>query len=148
MVENGKKWEKMGKVTKSGFFLGEYRYRLDDKNRLLLPKRIRVEIDAFEVVLSKGFEPYIAGFDIERWRRMSQEPLSIPGYEEKGRQLRRQIFASAVILELDSLGRMVLPESLVRWAHLEESKGKELVVIGAGDHFEIWTETNWKQYLK
>jgi MraZ protein len=136
----------MVKMTRSGLFLGEYRYRLDDKFRIALPKRIRVEIEGFEIVLSKGFEPYIAGFDLVRWQKMAEQPLALPYFEERGRQLRRQVFATAVMLELDAQGRIVLPESLVRWAQLETKIGQEIVVVGVGESFEIWSEEKWSQY--
>lgn len=136
----------MGKIARSGLFLGEYRYRLDEKYRIALPKRLRVEIEGFEVVLSRGFEPCISAYDLARWQKIAEVPLAIPGFEERGRQLRRQIFSSAVILELDAQGRVVIPEHLVKWANITEKEGKEIIVIGAGDHFELWEEDNWKKY--
>jgi len=136
----------MGKLTRSGYFVGEFEYRLDDKYRLALPKRLRIEIEGFEVVLTKGFEPCIAGYDLSRWQAMAAQPLSLPVYEEKGRALRRTLFASAAILELDAQGRVILPESLVKWSGLTGKIGKEVTIIGAGDHFEIWEKDNWQKY--
>ncbi len=136
----------MVKIVKSGFFLGEYRHALADKYRIALPRRIRAEIDGFEVILSKGFEPCIAGFDKIQWQTVAKQQIATQFNEDKGRQLRRQVFSSAVIMELDGQGRLVLPESLVKWAGLSDKLGKEVVVIGAGDHFEIWTEENWRKY--
>ncbi len=137
----------MVKLVKSGFFLGEYRHSLTDKNRLALPRRIRIEIEGFEVVLARGFELCIAGFDKKQWQRIAQEQLSVQFNEEKGRQLRRQIFSTAMMTELDAQGRMVIPDGLLTWAGLNGKIGQELVVIGAGDHFEIWQEQNWQNYL-
>jgi MraZ protein len=138
----------MVKLTKSGFFLGEYRHNLTDKNRLALPKRIRVEIEGYDLILSRGFEPCIAGFDKSRWKELAKEQLAVQFNEERGRQLRRQLFSSAVPTELDGQGRMVLPESLITWAGLKGKVGEELIVIGAGDHFEIWESNNWNAYMK
>lgn len=133
----------MVKVSKLGLFVGEFRHNLTERNRLALPKRIRVEVDGFEVVLSRGFERYIAGFDRLQWQQMVKQELSIPFHESRGRELRRQIFSSVMIVELDSQGRVVLPEPLLAWAGLKGKVGEPLVIIGAGDHFEIWEETAW-----
>lgn len=136
----------MVKLSPSGFFLGEYRHNLTDKNRLALPKRIRIEIEGFEIVLSRGFEPCIAGFDKKQWEKIAQQQMALEFNEERGRKLRRQLFSSAVIVELDGQGRVVMPEQLLVWAGLKGKVGEELIVIGAGDHFEIWQEANWRTY--
>lgn len=134
----------MVKVSKVGLFLGEYTHNMTDRNRVALPKRIRVEIEGYEVILSRGFENCIYGFDRERWHHMANQQLSIQLNEEKGRQLRRQIFASAMILELDSQGRVVLPEVLLEHAGLKGKVGEPVAIIGAGDHFEMWEEGRWR----
>lgn len=132
------------KITKFGFFLGEYRHNLTERNRIALPKRIRVEIEGFEVILARGFEKCIAGFDKVQWQKMAQEQVNIQFNDERGRLLRRQIFSSAMVTELDAQGRVVLPDALLNWAGLKGKVGEELLVIGAGDHFEIWNQENWK----
>ena len=138
----------MVKVTRIGMYLGEYRHNLTEKNRVALPKRIRVEIDA-EVILTKGFEACIAGFDKKRWQQITDQQLMTTQFsEDKGRILRRQLFSSAMVVEVDGQGRVVLPDVLLKWAGLIGKVGEELVIIGAGDHFEIWNNQNWQDYQK
>lgn len=138
----------MVKVTRIGMYLGEYRHNLTEKNRVALPKRIRVEIDEAEVILTKGFEACIAGFDKKRWQQITNQQLATQFSEDKGRILRRQLFSSAMVVEVDSQGRIVLPDLLLKWAGLIGKVGEELVIIGAGDHFEIWNNQNWQDYQK
>ncbi len=64
----------MVKVTKLGLFLGEYRHNLTDKNRIALPKRIRIEIDDFEVILAHGDDQCIVGYTKQKWEEMSKQP--------------------------------------------------------------------------
>lgn len=135
----------MVKLVKCGFFLGEYRHNLTDKNRLAMPKRIRIEIEGYEVILSKGFESCITGFDKSKWEKMAADQLAVQFNEDRGRKLRRQIFSTAMITELDNQGRLVLPGTLLNWANLKGKVGEEVIIIGAGDHFEIWEETNWRK---
>lgn len=125
-------------------FLGEYTHNLTSGKRLALPKRIRDFITGNEVVLTKGFEPCIAGFDKKVWEDSAQQELAVPVSEPRGREIRRQLFSSAQILEIDIQGRVVLPDTLISWAGITN----ELVIIGAGDHFEIWNSNTWKSYIK
>lgn len=134
----------MVKLTKLGQFLGEFRHNLTEKNRLALPKQIRVEIDGYQVILTRGFDKCLAGYDLGRWKQMAQQPLSIPAFEQQGRELRRQLFATARVIELDMQGRLVIPDTHLVWAGLKGKIGEEVLIIGAGDHFEIWQSQMWQ----
>lgn len=125
-------------------FLGEYEHNLDDRARVTLPRKIRAEISGEEIVLARGFEGCIFGFDKESWEREAGKHLDTPVTDEKGRQVRRYLFAGAQKVEIDKLGRILLP------IQLKEHGGiaREVKVIGAGDHFEIWDATKWQAYAK
>jgi MraZ protein len=123
-------------------FLGEYSHTLDDRGRITLPRKIRQELETYEVVVSQGFDQCIFGYDKKQWEEEAAKQLSFSVTEEKARKLRRYMFAAAEKVEVDKLGRIVLP------AHLKEY-GKisgEVMVIGAGDHFEIWDTKAWEAY--
>lgn len=125
-------------------FLGEYQHTLDDRGRLSLPKKMRAELDSVEVVLTRGFESCIFGYQKSTWIGEAQKQLDIPVFEEKGRNLRRYVFSAAVTAEIDKLGRILVPTNLKEYAQIKT----EVVVIGAGDHFEIWDSKKWKEYLQ
>jgi MraZ protein len=62
--------------------------------------------------------------------------------DEKARAIRRYMFAGAEKVEADKLGRILVPTLLKEYAHIN----REVMVIGAGDHFEIWDMKAWKEY--
>lgn len=125
-------------------FLGEYSHGLDEKERLTLPKKIRLELMDESVILSRGFEHCIFGFDRESWNREAQKNLEISVRDEKGRSIRRYLFAAAEKVDIDKLGRILMPARLKEYAHIN----KEIVVVGAGDHFEIWEPSTWQEYIE
>lgn len=137
----------MVKITRIGYFLGEYRHSLTDRNRVALPKRFRLEIDGSEVVLARGNGKWIEGFDQNKWKQMVQQFLQVPFTEDEGLRVRRRVFASAMIVELDSQGRIVLPDLLLTWAGLKGKVGEELAIIGVGDHFEIWEKSLYEAQI-
>jgi MraZ protein len=97
-----------------------------------------------DVVLSKGFDECIFGFDRESWEKEAEKHLETPVTDEKGRNLRRYLFSAAISVEIDKLGRILLPTHLKEYAGITAG----LKVIGAGDHFEIWDEHNWIKYQR
>jgi len=59
----------------------------------------------------------------------------------KARLLRRLIFSSANRVEVDKVGRILVPQFLRDAAGLETN----VVIIGSGDYFEIWSPENWSE---
>ena len=122
--------------------LGTYEPTLIGKNRLALPAKLRKEISGDRLVLAIGFEKCILGFEEKKWEEATAVDLATALSDKQGRDLRRKMFSQAEVVELDSQGRIVVPESLTSDRELKE----EIVVIGAGDHFEIWNKKQWEDY--
>ena len=126
-------------------FLGEYEHALDDRGRITLPRKIRQELEGErEVILARGFDTCIFGFDKSSWEREAGKHLETPVTDEKARSLRRYLFAGAQKAELDKLGRILLPAQLKDYASIS----RNVVILGAGDHFEIWEKKRWETYSK
>ncbi|MCJ7701107.1 MAG: division/cell wall cluster transcriptional repressor MraZ [Anaerolineales bacterium] len=64
--------------------------------------------------------------------------------DPKIRKLRRLFFSSAGRVELDRLGRILVPQFLREFAGLED----EAVIVGVGDSIEIWSPDAWQEQLE
>lgn len=125
-------------------FLGSYKPSFDFKSRrIALPKKIREYLTTSDVVLSFGFEKCIFGFDNKAWEAESKKHLQEPVTQARAREIRRFLFSTAEHTQLDDQGRIVIPLHLLEYARIRKPQ-----VIGAGDHFEIWEESNWLKYKK
>ena len=122
--------------------LGTYTPTLIGKNRLVLPMKLRKEISGNQLVLSVGMEKCIFGFEEQKWETVTLVDLSRPISDSEGRDLRRKLCMNAEKIELDTQGRLVVPELMMKYAEIEEN----LIILGAGDHFEIWNTTTWNNY--
>lgn len=125
-------------------FLGEYRPNITEGGRLALPKKIREQVRGEGLILSRGFEKCLFGYDREDWTAEAEKQVALPISDPSVRTLKRYMFSGAAEVEFDDQGRVVLPQSLKEYAQI----GSEVVVIGAGDHFEIWNQANWQEHLK
>jgi MraZ protein len=125
-------------------FLGTYEPNLMEKGRVALPKKIREELgSSSRLVLTMGFEDCIFGFTEKMWEEVTKPELTRPLFSDKeGRDLRRKMCAEAVNIELDTQGRFIIPERMMNFAAIKSN----LIIIGAGDHFEIWNKDNWEEY--
>lgn len=125
-------------------FLGEYDHALDERGRVTLPRKIRQELGEEQIILARGFDICIFGFDRESWEREAAKQLEAPVTDEKARAIRRYMFAGAEKVSVDKLGRILVPALLKEYANVREA----VMVIGAGDHFELWDKAHWEEYRK
>ena len=60
------------------------------------------------------------------------------------RLLRRLILANAYPVEVDKVGRILVPQNLRTFLGLPSG---ELVVAGQGEYFEVWTPATWSEQM-
>ena len=138
VVESDTKWWKVGIA---GMFMGEYRHSLDSKNRLIIPSRFREELGGTFVV-TRYLEGCLTIYTNEQWKKITEKLSAIPMTNKAGRQFSRIFLSKAVECEPDGQGRIQLPATLIQSAEII----KKCVVIGTGDHIEIWAEERWDEY--
>ncbi len=136
MVESGTKW---GIVM--ALFMGEYRHNLDSKNRIIIPAKIRDALgDKF--YLTKGYDGCISLYTEEKFEKMVMDLQKSPYTMASARTYMRELMSKSSECEVDSQGRIQLPQVLVKDAALQ----KACVIIGVVDHVEIWASDRWESY--
>jgi MraZ protein len=73
------------------------------------------------------------------YERVNQKSMTEP----IARMLKRLIFSSAERVEVDKVGRILVPEFLRESASLNG----EAVVVGVGEYVEIWEPSRWKEQV-
>jgi MraZ protein len=125
-------------------FFGEYQVSFSAPGRVVLPKKLRELLKGNIFVLAKGFDECLAGYDKEDWESRATELLHVSLLERENIEKKRFLFASAVYLEIDDQGRFVIPKNLLQYSDLQQ----KVMIIGVGDHFELWNESKWNSYLE
>lgn len=125
-------------------FYGEYEVSFTGKGRIVLPKKIRELLKGNSFVVTKGFDTCLAGYDKHDWESRAQELLNVSLLDKENIGKRRNLFASASYVDIDDQGRFIIPKSLMNYLN-EKNK---VVIIGVGDHFEMWDTNRWEEYSK
>jgi MraZ protein len=121
-------------------FTGEFRHTLDAKGRLIVPSRLRDELENDHLVLTLWPDGCIAMWSGPGWRVLEGALLEQRRSDPNARAVVRAIAASAHQDTVDRQGRITVPQHLREWADVT----KEVVVAGALDHGEIWSPEKWQ----
>jgi MraZ protein len=116
---------------------GIFEHSLDAKGRLFIPAKFRDDLgDSFYVNISS--EDCLVAYTMEKWQDMKKRVDALSTLEQK---MARPLFANASKCELDSQGRILLPQFLREFAGL----AKDVVVVGNNNTAEIWDKEKWKE---
>ncbi len=137
----------MGKIIKFvhkfNMLIGQYKHTIDNKKRLALPVKFRGELGV-KVIVTKGVENCLVVYTEKEWEIMSQKLGNLPISQGEARSFARHLLASAMEIELDKLGRILIPDYLKEYSDLK----KNVVVCGLSNRLEIWDEQKWENYSK
>jgi len=124
-------------------FIGEYRHTFDAKNRISVPAKFRKELGA-TVVVTRGFDKCLFVYPKTAWKVRAAEMAKHSMGNAAGRGLARLMLAGACEAEVDSAGRILVPDYLKSFASLSVKS----VIAGVSDRVEVWDEDAWAAYTK
>lgn len=125
------------------YFYGTFEHAMDDRGRIAVPAVYRRAFGGGGVV-----RPSVEGcvelyapdaFQAEVERRLSGEDESTRTLS--ARRTRRGFLAEAFPVDLDRQGRILLPQPVRTAAGIDG----RAVVVGCGDHLELWDHARWQE---
>jgi MraZ protein len=126
---------------KLSMFIGEYRHTFDTKNRISLPAKFRKELGR-SVIVTRGLDRCLYVFTKAAWKKESEKLASYSTGSAAGRGLARFMLSGASEADVDSAGRILVPDYLKAFATLNV----KAVVAGVNEHVELWDEEAWNAY--
>ena len=123
--------------------IGQYTHSIDSKKRLSLPAKFRGELGD-KVIITKGVENCLVVYTQKEWEVISSKLGNLPISQGEARSFTRHLLASATEIDLDKLGRVLIPDYLKDYASLQ----KNAVICGLSNRLEIWDEKKWDDYRK
>src|SRR3990170_5821524 len=108
-------------------FIGEYTHTVDERNRFSLPAKFRKELGK-KVVVTRGKDHCLFLYPTRTWAAISEEVARL-GEVERDPRYARFTFAGAAEIEIDSIGRILVPEFLRDFADLKSA----IVITGVHD---------------
>ncbi|PJE69478.1 MAG: cell division/cell wall cluster transcriptional repressor MraZ [Candidatus Staskawiczbacteria bacterium CG10_big_fil_rev_8_21_14_0_10_38_10] len=122
-------------------FIGEYTYKLDEKKRLAVPVKFRSTLGK-KAVITRGLDGCLFLYPVKEWGILAEKLSKLPLAQSDARGFIRIMLAGAMEVDIDRLGRILVPDYLKKYASLS----KNVVVAGLYNRVEVWDEKKWQQY--
>jgi len=123
-------------------FLGQFQHNLDEKGRLMIPARYR-ELLAAGAFITQGFDKCLTVMTDLHFKQVYDRINAMNLADPTARLLRRLILSNAYPVEIDKVGRILIPQKLREVITLES----EAIVAGQGEYFEVWTPSAWNEQM-
>ena len=124
-------------------FIGEYTHAIDDKKRVTLPAKFKTGLGK-KVVVTRGLDNCLFLFPHKTWESISSEMAKLGMMQADTRGFSRFMFSGAAEIEVDSMGRILVPDYLKEFAGVK----KDVVFAGVHDRIEIWNDKRWSEYKR
>lgn len=123
--------------------IGEYEHTIDPKKRLSLPSKFRKELGK-KIIITRGLDHCLFMYTSAQWTKMAAKfaQLSIGAADTRG--FNRFMLSGAVEADIDSAGRILIPDFLKEFAGLST----KVVLAGINDRVEIWDSARWATYKR
>jgi MraZ protein len=123
-------------------FLGQYQHNLDEKGRLMIPARYR-ELLAAGAFIMQGFDRCLMVMTDVHFNEVYERINAMNMADPNARLLRRRILSTAYSIEIDKVGRILVPQTLRQVNGFES----EAIVAGQGEYFEVWNPAEWNEQV-
>lgn len=122
-------------------FIGQHAHRLEEKGRLSIPKKFRSKL-AQGAVICQGLDGCLFLYPRTSFEQLINKLSQLPLTRSYARSFTRVLSYAASEVEIDRLGRILIPEYLRQYAGLVT----EVVVAGAVERIEIWDKNRFIVY--
>ncbi len=124
-------------------FRGQFAHGIDEKGRLSIPAKFREALREEKTLVLTSAESYLTVYPLSEWRAIEDRLRANPKFKREQRDYLRFVYSSAEDVDLDSQGRILIPQSLRQRAGI----GRDVVIIGMMDTIEIWDKARWEAKL-
>lgn len=122
-------------------YIGQYEHSLEAKGRLSVPKKFRSQLES-GAVLSQGLDGCLFLYSKATWDQLIHKLSQLSMTKSDARSFSRSLSYGAVEVDIDSVGRILIPEYLQKFAGIKDV----CVVAGAIDRVEIWDKHKFEDY--
>ena len=127
-------------------FRGQFTYSIDSKGRISIPAKLRRHVspeanDTF--IITRGTATCIDIYPLDEWQKFEERLLKLDSFKPDEAKFIRMISQFASDDTFDSQSRILIPQSLIKFAQIE----KDVLILGALQKIEVWNPKLYDEYI-
>jgi MraZ protein len=115
---------------------------VDEKGSIKFPENFLAFLKT-SVIVTQGFEHNLLALPVDSFAEMVQQIAAMSQTDPMVRLLTRILLGNAQEVKIATSGKIQIPEYLRKFSNLEQ----EVILVGLGDYFEIWSQAGWEVQL-
>jgi MraZ protein len=127
--------------------IGTYECKVDAKGRLLIPAPLKKQLNASlqeGFVLKRSvFQPCLELYPMAEWNLLMQKVNKLNKFVKKNNDFIRRLQAGVKVVEIDALGRLLVPKDLTSFAQIT----KDVVLSSTVNIVEIWDKDLYEKAI-
>ncbi len=128
-------------------FIGTYECKVDAKGRLLVPASLKKQLSATlqdGFVLKRSvFQSCLELYPMAEWNKMMEKINKLNRFVKKNNDFIRRFTAGVKVVEIDNLGRLLIPKDLMQFAAID----KDIVLSSSVNIIEIWDKDQYEKSI-
>lgn len=124
---------------------GTYECKIDAKSRVMIPVPLKKQLvlqDGF-ILKRSVFERCLELHPMKEWNQTMEKVGKLNRFVKKNMDFIRLYSAGVKEVEIDTLGRLLIPKDLMAFAQIK----KDIVIAAIGDMIEVWDKDLYEQKL-
>ena len=113
---------------------GRFEHTIDAKNRMFIPAKYKETLESSFKLTFNGLEKCIMVYSNREWEKYEESLTTLPPLQFA--DYIREVYSNTVDVQIDSQGRVVIPQFLKEQVEIE----KNVIIVGVGNHIEIWSK--------
>lgn len=126
---------------------GTYECKVDAKGRLMVPTSLKKQLGSVEhgfVLKRSVFQSCLELYPMVEWNAMMLKVNKLNRFVKKNNDFIRRFTAGVKIIEMDAVGRLLIPKDLMLFSKIE----KEIVLSAAINIVEIWDKDLYENAIE
>ena len=127
--------------------IGTYECKVDAKGRLLMPaplkKQLTPSLQNGFVLKRSVFQPCLELYPMQEWNVMMEKINKLNRFVKKNNDFIRRFTAGVKVVEIDNLGRLLIPKDLTLFSQIT----KDVVLSSAVNIVEIWDKDLYEKAI-
>ncbi len=127
--------------------IGSYECKVDAKGRLMLPSGLKKQV---QPILGEGFiikrsvfQKCLELYPITEWNQEVEGVNKLNRFVKKNTDFIRMFMAGVRTLEIDNVGRILIPKDLVKFSEIQS----DVVLASSVNRIEIWDKDLYEKVL-